>query len=102
MLIADLGAPGGGRGFIARPDIARIEGPAGTSWLNIAIGTINTDVPRNDHRMYVLRDLINNPPSPPMVESDLEPLAPPAGVSRGNKHGYYPPLGSVQVVAAAH
>ncbi|MEO8316575.1 MAG: hypothetical protein ABI645_17485 [Pseudomonadota bacterium] len=99
-MLADLGVTGGGRGFVAKPDVSRIEAPSG-AWLNIAIGTANTGEPRNDHRFYVLRDSMAAGPGNPLVETDLELLLPPAGISRGNSRGYYLALGSAQVLAQA-
>jgi hypothetical protein len=100
-LLAELGAHGGGRGFTAPPDVTRIDAPPGSSWLNIAMGTANTGVPRNDHRFYVLRDSLAEDRDTPLTESDLQALSPPAGVTRGNTRGYYLLLGSAQVLAQA-
>jgi hypothetical protein len=100
-VLADLGTPGGGRGFVAKPDVALIEAPTGTSWFSIAIGTANTGAPRADNRFYVLRDSTTGRPGRTLSESDLTPLSPPAGVDSGNDHGYYLQLGSAQVLAQA-
>lgn len=102
-LLADLGAPGGGRGFIAAPDITRIGTADARTWLNIAIGTANTTgTPRADHRFYVLRDALDAAvPAAPLTEADLEPLLPPLGLANGNAHGYYLQLGAAQVLARA-
>lgn len=101
ILLADLRAPGGGRGLIASPDVARIETPAGESWLNLAIGTANTSAPRNDHRFYVLRDLLSGHRATPLIEADLEMLSPPAAPTQGNMQGFFLPLGNAQVFAQA-
>ncbi len=99
-VLADLRAPGGGRGFVAAPDVSRIETPGGPPWLNIAIGTANTGAPRADHRFYVLRDGIDTPiPAAPLTEAGLELLAPPLGISNASARGYYLPLGTSQVLA---
>ncbi|MEO6080409.1 MAG: hypothetical protein ABIQ86_11595 [Steroidobacteraceae bacterium] len=99
-VLADLGAPG--RGFVAAPDITRIETPAAGSWLNIAIGTANTGAQQAEHRFYVLRDaLVVAGPAAPLTEADLEPLMPPLGVTGGGAPGYYLRLGSAQVLAQA-
>jgi hypothetical protein len=100
-VLADLRAPGGGRGFVARPDVALIETATSTAWVNIAIGTANTGTPRADHRFYVLRDSTTGRPGTPPVESDLELLSPPANVDRSSGRGYYLQLGSAQVLAQA-
>jgi hypothetical protein len=100
-VFADLRAPGGGRGFVARPDIALIETATSTKWLSIAIGTANTGTPRADHRFYVLRDSTIERLATPLVESDLEPLSPPASADRNSGHGYYLQLGRAQVLAQA-
>lgn len=100
-MLADLRAAGGGRGFIAPPDVARIQTAAGESWFNVAIGTANTDAPRTDHRFYVLRDFLAGRATAPLLETDLESLSPPAGTTRGNARGYYLSLGSAQVLAQA-
>jgi hypothetical protein len=98
-VIAKLGAPGGGRSFIAPPDVAFITSSSGQSWLNIALGTANTAAPRTDHRFYVLRDSLAERRLVPLVEADLEQLAPPAKVALENANGYFLPLGSAQVLA---
>lgn len=100
-VIAELGAPGGGRGFIAPPDATLIAPETGPAWLNIALGTATIGEPRTDHRFYVLRDSIAERRMAPLVESDLERLSPPAGIARSNTSGYYLPLGSAQVLAQA-
>jgi hypothetical protein len=105
-VLADLRAPGVGRGFIAAPDVTLLTAGR-TSWLNIAIGTANTGPPRNDHRFYVLRDGSASAPSTPMTEADLAALSAPAGAIElapgaapaRTLHGYYLPLGSAQVLA---
>jgi hypothetical protein len=99
-VLAELGAPGGGRGFVAAPDIALIEADAG-AWLNVAIGTANTGPPRSDHRFYVLRDALAANTVAPLTESDLEPVRPPLGIASGMARGYYLPLGTAQVLARA-
>jgi hypothetical protein len=99
-VLADLRAPGGGRGFLAAPDIARIETVGTPPWLNIAIGTASTGAPRADHRFYVLRDDPYSPlPALPMTEADLELVLPPLGISNSSARGYYLSLGSSQVLA---
>jgi hypothetical protein len=98
-VIASLGATGGGRSFIAPPDVAFITSSSGHSWLNIALGTANTAEPRTDHRFYVLRDSLTERRQVPLVEADLEQLAPPARVARENANGYFLTLGSAQVLA---
>jgi len=99
-VLADLRVPGGGRGFLAAPDITRIESPGTPPWLNIAIGTANTGAPRADHRFYVLRDALNTPlPALAITEADLELLAPPLGIGNSRARGYYLSLGSSQVLA---
>jgi hypothetical protein len=100
-LLADLRAPGGGRGFVARPDVALIHTATGATWLNIAIGTANTGAPRADHRFYVLRDSTTERPGTPLLERDLELLSPPAVADRSSGRGYYLQLGSAQVLAQA-
>jgi hypothetical protein len=102
VMLADLGVPGGGRGFIAAPDITRIEIAGAPPWLNIAIGTANIGAPRADHRFYVLRDsLIAATPARPLVEADLERLSPPLGINSSSAPGYYLHLGTAQVLAQA-
>jgi hypothetical protein len=101
-ILADLVVPGGGRGFIAAPDVSRSESPAGPVWLNIAIGTANTATPRADHRFYVLRDALGSTrPNAPLREADLEPVTSPLGITNDNTRGYYLPLGAAQVLAPA-
>ncbi len=99
-VLADLRAPDGGRGFLAAPDITRIETIGAPPWLNIAIGTANTGIPRTDHRFYVLRDDLEAPfTASPLTEADLELLAPPLGINNSSVRGYYLLLGSSQVLA---
>jgi hypothetical protein len=101
-LLADLHAPGGGRGFIAAPDVTLVETVDADAWLNIAIGTANAGAQRADHRFYVLRDaLAATAPAAPLTEADLTLLAPPLGLANGSARGYYLPLGTAQVLARA-
>jgi hypothetical protein len=101
-LLADLRAPGGGRGFIAAPDVTLVGTADADAWLNIAIGTANAGAQRADHRFYVLRDaLAATAPAAPLTEADLALLAPPLGVANGSARGYYLPLGTAQVLAQA-
>lgn len=66
-LLADLGVPGGGRGFVAAPDVTRVSNGS-TSWLQIAIGTASTGAGHHDHYLYVLRDELTGPaPGPAQV-----------------------------------
>jgi hypothetical protein len=97
-IIAKLGASGGGRSFIAPPDVAFITSLSGQSWLNISLGTANTGQPRSDHRFYVLRDSLTERRQVPLVEADLEQLAPPAKIAHENANGYFLPLGGAQVL----
>jgi hypothetical protein len=99
-LFANLGVTGGGRGFVAAPDVARIKTSTGTSWLSIAIGTANTGTARADHRFYLLRDsLTGAPPATPLSEADLEQAAATLRLTSSNARGYYQPLGAAQVLA---
>jgi hypothetical protein len=100
-LLAEMGVQASGRGFVAPPDVTRMQSPTGAPWLNIAIGTANTGAPRNDHRFYVLRDTLASRADAPLRESDLERLSPPARVTQDNGRGYYLDLGSAQVLAQA-
>jgi subtilisin family serine protease len=106
-LLADLGAPDGGRGFVAAPDVTRF-GSGSASWLQIAIGTASTGAPRSDHRFYILHDNLTGTPPAPITEAALTPLTSADGASlvpgpllRGNAAGYYLSLGSAQVLAQA-
>ena len=97
-MLANFAVPGGGRGFVAAPDVARIA-TAGASWLSIAIGTASIGVPRADNRFYVLHDALAAAVASPLTENDLAPVTSLAGIGPGNVAGYYLPLGSAQVLA---
>lgn len=101
-LLADLGVPEGGRGFLAAPDVTRIEIPGFAPWLNIALGTANIGAARGDHRFYVLRDALDAAlPPAPLTEADLDLHALPLGVGHAVSRGFYLPLGTSQVLAPA-
>lgn len=100
-VLADLGAAAGGRGFIAPPDVTRLQTADGRSWLSIAIGSANTGNGQSEQRFYVIRDSLGGePPVQPLREADLELRASHATATEA-AHGYYYSLGHAQVVARA-
>lgn len=105
---ADLGESGGGRGFIAPPDITQLQPPGLEPWLNIALGSASTGVVPVANRFYLLRDSLQpDLPARPIDESLLLPLSFAADTPAvalqpfPQVQGYYLPLGLSQVFAPA-
>ncbi|MGC4027463.1 MAG: hypothetical protein QM696_01130 [Steroidobacteraceae bacterium] len=104
---ADLGLPGGGRGFLAAPDVTLLQVPGLHPWLNVALGSATTGPVPVENRFYFLRDVLAAElPAQPVTEADLLRLSPPGGIMDARRHetpvhGYYLALGNVQVFAPA-
>lgn len=105
---ADLSAPGGGRGFIAPPDIALHLPADQPPWISVAIGSASIGTGPVENRLYVLRDVRDGSPAGPFTELDLIevtpllaaglPLPAPAGATA---RGYFVSLGGRQVFASS-
>jgi hypothetical protein len=101
IVLAELGAAGGGRGFIAPPDVTRLQAADGRSWLSIALGSANTGSGQAEQRFYVVRDSLDSrPPARSLKESDLQPVTS-LMAAPDSEHGYYLLLAHAQVVARA-
>lgn len=107
-LLANLGLPLGGRGFIAPPELALVRIAGLVPWLDIALGSASTGATPVPNRFYLLRDGLDNAlPVPPLDESRLLPLAGaadrllPLSAPFPAHRGHYLPLGQSQVLAQA-
>lgn len=101
---ADLGVAGGGRGFVAAPDVTRMQAPGQGAWLNIAVGSASTGTGTVVNRFYFLRDAPQPELPPLLTEADLQPLASPQGITdaaQSQPAGFYIDLGTAQVMAPA-